>query len=110
MPLLSNLFSSNAPKVDTQNSPRTDSEPSYGRKTQSGETVDTLAGMEEGRIKGSHLAAIVNVIGSQAARVSDSVHGPIFSETSGVPPVSSALSRHTSTATATREGWPFTGA
>ena len=41
--------------------------------TQSGETVDTLAAMEEGRDKGAHVAAIVNVIGSQAARVSDSV-------------------------------------
>ena len=41
--------------------------------TQSGETVDTLAAMEEGRDKGAHLAAIVNVIGSQAARVSDSL-------------------------------------
>jgi glucosamine--fructose-6-phosphate aminotransferase (isomerizing) len=41
--------------------------------TQSGETVDTLAAMEEGREKGAHVAAIVNVIGSQAARVSDSV-------------------------------------
>ncbi len=41
--------------------------------TQSGETVDTLAAMEEGRNKGAHLATIVNVIGSQAARVSDSV-------------------------------------
>jgi len=41
--------------------------------TQSGETVDTLAAMEEGRDRGSHLAVIVNVIGSQAARVSDSV-------------------------------------
>ena len=41
--------------------------------TQSGETVDTLAAMEEGRAKGSHLATIVNVIGSQAARISDSV-------------------------------------
>jgi len=41
--------------------------------TQSGETVDTLAAMEEGRDKGAHLATIVNVIGSQAARVSDSV-------------------------------------
>jgi glucosamine--fructose-6-phosphate aminotransferase (isomerizing) len=41
--------------------------------TQSGETVDTLAAMEEGREKGAHLASIVNVIGSQAARVSDSV-------------------------------------
>jgi len=41
--------------------------------TQSGETVDTLAAMEEGRTHGAHLASIVNVIGSQAARVSDSV-------------------------------------
>jgi glucosamine--fructose-6-phosphate aminotransferase (isomerizing) len=41
--------------------------------TQSGETVDTLAGLEEGREQGSHLVSIVNVIGSQAARVSDSV-------------------------------------
>ena len=41
--------------------------------TQSGETVDTLAAMEEGREKGAHVVAIVNVIGSQAARVSDSV-------------------------------------
>ena len=41
--------------------------------TQSGETVDTLAAMEEGRSHGAHLAAIVNVIGSQAARMADSV-------------------------------------
>ncbi len=41
--------------------------------TQSGETVDTLAAMEEGRAKGAHLTTIVNVIGSQASRVSDSV-------------------------------------
>ena len=41
--------------------------------TQSGETVDTLAAMEEGRAKGSFLASIVNAIGSQAARVSDGV-------------------------------------
>ncbi|MBM4457371.1 MAG: glutamine--fructose-6-phosphate transaminase (isomerizing) [Chloroflexi bacterium] len=41
--------------------------------TQSGETVDTLAAMEEGREKGAHLATIVNVIGSQAARISDSI-------------------------------------
>jgi glucosamine--fructose-6-phosphate aminotransferase (isomerizing) len=41
--------------------------------TQSGETVDTLAAMEEGRGKGAHLLSIVNVIGSQAARASDSV-------------------------------------
>jgi glucosamine--fructose-6-phosphate aminotransferase (isomerizing) len=41
--------------------------------TQSGETVDTLAAMEEGRQRGAHLATIVNVVGSQAARVSDSV-------------------------------------
>jgi glucosamine--fructose-6-phosphate aminotransferase (isomerizing) len=41
--------------------------------TQSGETVDTLAAMDEGREKGAHLATIVNVIGSAAARASDSV-------------------------------------
>lgn len=41
--------------------------------TQSGETVDTLAALEEGRKKGAWLAAIVNVIGSQAARVCDGV-------------------------------------
>ena len=41
--------------------------------TQSGETVDTLAAMEEARDKGARLWAIVNVIGSQAARLSDGV-------------------------------------
>jgi glucosamine--fructose-6-phosphate aminotransferase (isomerizing) len=41
--------------------------------TQSGETVDTLAALEEGRSHGAHLTSIVNTIGSQAARVSDSV-------------------------------------
>ena len=39
--------------------------------TQSGETVDTLAAMEEGRARGAQLWAIVNVIGSQAHRISD---------------------------------------
>jgi glucosamine--fructose-6-phosphate aminotransferase (isomerizing) len=39
--------------------------------TQSGETVDTLAAMEEARSKGAKLWSIVNVIGSQADRVSD---------------------------------------
>ncbi len=39
--------------------------------TQSGETVDTLAAMEEARNKGARLWAIVNVIGSQAARLAD---------------------------------------
>ena len=39
--------------------------------TQSGETVDTLAAMEEARSKGARLWSIVNVIGSQAMRVSD---------------------------------------
>jgi len=39
--------------------------------TQSGETVDTLAAMEEARGKGARLWSIVNVIGSQAMRVSD---------------------------------------
>jgi glucosamine--fructose-6-phosphate aminotransferase (isomerizing) len=39
--------------------------------TQSGETVDTLAALEEGRERGAFTAAIVNAIGSQAARVTD---------------------------------------
>jgi glucosamine--fructose-6-phosphate aminotransferase (isomerizing) len=41
--------------------------------TQSGETVDTLAAMEEARNKGAWLWSIVNVIGSQAMRLSDGV-------------------------------------
>ena len=41
--------------------------------TQSGETVDTLAAMEEARAKGARLWAIVNTIGSQAARLADGV-------------------------------------
>lgn len=39
--------------------------------TQSGETVDTLAAMEEARRKGARLWSIVNVIGSQAHRLAD---------------------------------------
>jgi glucosamine--fructose-6-phosphate aminotransferase (isomerizing) len=39
--------------------------------TQSGETVDTLAAMEEGREKGARLWSIVNAIGSQAMRIAD---------------------------------------
>lgn len=39
--------------------------------TQSGETVDTLAAMEEGRAKGTRLWSIVNVLGSQAQRLAD---------------------------------------
>ncbi|MGC9358695.1 MAG: glutamine--fructose-6-phosphate transaminase (isomerizing), partial [Anaerolineae bacterium] len=39
--------------------------------TQSGETVDTLAAMEEGRNQGARLWSIVNVMGSQAQRISD---------------------------------------
>jgi glucosamine--fructose-6-phosphate aminotransferase (isomerizing) len=38
--------------------------------TQSGETVDTLAAMEEARQKSARLWSIVNVIGSQAHRIS----------------------------------------
>jgi glucosamine--fructose-6-phosphate aminotransferase (isomerizing) len=41
--------------------------------TQSGETVDTLAAMEEARGKGARVWSIVNVIGSQAMRISDGV-------------------------------------
>ena len=39
--------------------------------TQSGETVDTLAAMEEAREKGATLWSIVNALGSQAMRVAD---------------------------------------
>jgi glucosamine--fructose-6-phosphate aminotransferase (isomerizing) len=39
--------------------------------TQSGETVDTLAAMEEARQKGARLWSIVNAIGSQAMRIAD---------------------------------------
>lgn len=41
--------------------------------TQSGETVDTLAALEEARAHNAFTAAIVNAIGSQAARVCDGV-------------------------------------
>ncbi len=39
--------------------------------SQSGETADTLAAMDEGRRKGATLWSIVNVIGSQAMRTAD---------------------------------------
>ncbi|TMG35281.1 MAG: glutamine--fructose-6-phosphate transaminase (isomerizing) [Chloroflexi bacterium] len=41
--------------------------------TQSGETVDTLAAMEEAKRQGARLLTLVNVVGSQASRVSDDV-------------------------------------
>jgi glucosamine--fructose-6-phosphate aminotransferase (isomerizing) len=41
--------------------------------TQSGETVDTLAALEEARAKGARLMGIVNVVGSMASRVCDDV-------------------------------------
>ena len=41
--------------------------------TQSGETVDTLAAMEEARAKGCPQVTVCNVIGSEAARVADGV-------------------------------------
>src|SRR2546427_10141579 len=41
--------------------------------SQSGETVDTLAAMEEVKAKGCPQITICNVIGSHAARVADSV-------------------------------------
>jgi glucosamine--fructose-6-phosphate aminotransferase (isomerizing) len=41
--------------------------------TQSGETVDTLAAMEEAKHQGARLLTLVNVLGSQASRVSDDV-------------------------------------
>ncbi len=39
--------------------------------SQSGETADTLAAMEEGRKRGATLWSIVNVLGSQVMRISD---------------------------------------
>jgi len=39
--------------------------------SQSGETADTLAAMEEGRKKGAIVWSIVNAVGSQAMRVAD---------------------------------------
>lgn len=39
--------------------------------SQSGETADTLAAMDEGRSKGAKLWSIVNAIGSQAMRIAD---------------------------------------
>jgi len=39
--------------------------------SQSGETADTLAAMEEGRKKGARIWSIVNAIGSQAMRIAD---------------------------------------
>jgi glucosamine--fructose-6-phosphate aminotransferase (isomerizing) len=44
--------------------------------SQSGETVDTLAAMEEARAQNVPSVAIVNAIGSQAARLADG--GPIY--------------------------------
>jgi glucosamine--fructose-6-phosphate aminotransferase (isomerizing) len=41
--------------------------------SQSGETADTLAAMEEARLKGATVWSIVNVIGSQAMRMADGV-------------------------------------
>ncbi len=41
--------------------------------SQSGETVDTLAAMEEARNKGLRTVSIVNAVGSQAARLADGV-------------------------------------
>ncbi|MEO8633275.1 MAG: glutamine--fructose-6-phosphate transaminase (isomerizing) [Chloroflexota bacterium] len=41
--------------------------------SQSGETADTLAAMEEARKRGARLLSIVNVMGSEASRVSDDV-------------------------------------
>jgi glucosamine--fructose-6-phosphate aminotransferase (isomerizing) len=41
--------------------------------SQSGETVDTLAAMEEARDRGLRSISIVNAIGSQAARLADAV-------------------------------------
>ena len=41
--------------------------------TQSGETVDTLAAMEEAKRQGARILALVNVVGSEASRRADGV-------------------------------------
>ena len=41
--------------------------------TQSGETADTLAAMEEAKKRGARLLTFVNVVGSEASRISDDV-------------------------------------
>jgi glutamine---fructose-6-phosphate transaminase (isomerizing) len=41
--------------------------------TQSGETADTMAGMQEAKRRGARLVTICNVIGSAATRISDGV-------------------------------------
>jgi glucosamine--fructose-6-phosphate aminotransferase (isomerizing) len=41
--------------------------------TQSGETVDTLAAMHEGKERGARVLALVNVVGSEATRAADDV-------------------------------------
>ncbi|MEA2568647.1 MAG: hypothetical protein QOI24_648 [Acidobacteriota bacterium] len=41
--------------------------------TQSGETADTIAGMQEAKAKGAKLISICNVLGSAATRMSDGV-------------------------------------
>lgn len=43
MPLLKSLVKSSSPKIDTQNSPRSAWESSYGQKTKSGETVSVFS-------------------------------------------------------------------
>jgi glucosamine--fructose-6-phosphate aminotransferase (isomerizing) len=41
--------------------------------SQSGETIDTLAAMKEARLRGGHVLAITNLVGSQMTRDCDSV-------------------------------------
>ncbi len=53
--------------------PLVDSDTLVVAVTQSGETVDTLAALEEARNKGARLLGIVNVVGSMASRVCDDV-------------------------------------
>jgi glucosamine--fructose-6-phosphate aminotransferase (isomerizing) len=52
--------------------------------TQSGETVDTLAAMEEARHKGAMLWTIANAQGSQATRMADGVIGMLAGPEIGV--------------------------
>ena len=71
--------------------------------TQSGETVDTLAALEEAREHGAFTAAIVNAIGSQAARVCD---GVIYMQAG--PEIGVASTKAFTPRSLTYSSWPST--
>ncbi len=77
--------------------------------SQSGETADTLAAMEEGRRKGATVWSIVNAIGSQAMRLAD---GYISMQTGPEIGVAStkAFTAPSSTSTCSPSSWPICAA